>query len=416
MSTKCSTVTMVRRRVALLAVVVVVAALLAACNRSKVEGEGRLDPDGRVVLTRSDKPTTVDRSRSLSTGDIVEVAEGTAKVVLPGGDVLELRPKSVLLVDRGPELRAGSMLITAPGAPRPVRVAGNQVDAAGAVRLDVTLAVRIVVYGGYAVVKTGGRTYDIAALREGTVPVAGVLQGRPLAINRDDAWDRRFLGEAALKESDLESRARGFTGQVSVLDAGSVTYYRNLLPGLSAEQAFQQDDVDRLGRPPASPSGERLRAGEVLVGAAIALQGKRATFAERLDRGATFRAEGASWSLVALDQQVPSIDGLLRLIDGAVNVAPLELASSNPAPVAVVEPPPARPTTTTAPLRRVSTTTTTRPAARRAPVTTTPTTLPPARPPPTAPGTITLPVDPLLDSVTDPVVDLLNNLLGNPST
>lgn len=408
--------TVVRRRVALLVAVVAVAGSLAACNRSKVEGEGRLDPDGRILLTRSGDLTTVSRTRSLAAGDIIEVAEGTAKVALPGGDVIELRPKAVVALDRGPELRSGTILVTAPGAPRALRAAGSQIDVAGAVRLDVALTLRVGVYSGYAVVKSAGRTNDLPALREASIPVVGLFEGpRPLAIDREDAWDQRYLGDAAAKEPDLESRGRGFTNQVSRANAASAAYYRGLLPGLAAEQAFNQGAIDRLGRPAGAQEGERFRAGEVLLGAAVALQGKRGSFAQRLDSGATFRSQGASWALVALDQQVPSIDGLLRLIDGAVNVAPLELAApSAPAPAAVVvEPPPARPTPTTAP-RRV-TTTTTRPATRStAPTTTTPTTLPPQQPQPTEPGTIVLPVDPVLDAVTDPIVALLNGLLGNP--
>lgn len=399
-----------RRRLSLLVAVVSVSALMSACNRTKVEGEGRLDPDGRVLLTRGDKPLTVSRPRSLAPGDTLEVAEGTAKLTLPGGDVVEMRPRSVLVLDRGPDLRSGTVLVTTVGAPRTLRAAGSQVDASGAVRLDVTLALRVAVFGGYAVVRSGGRTFGVSALREASVPVVGVLEARPLTISRNDAWDQRFLEDAAVKEPDLESRARSFSGQVAADDAGSVAYYRNLLPGLGAEQSFGQDDVDRLGRPPGTQPGDRLRAGEVLLGAAIALQGKRASFAERLDRAATFRAEGASWALVALDQQVPSIDGLLGLVDAATNAAPLELAapSTPPAPVAVLEPPPARPTTTTAPRRQ--TTTTTARVARPAPTTTT--TRPRQQPQPADPGTIVLPVDPLLDAVTDPVVDLLNNLLG----
>jgi hypothetical protein len=415
MSRPCSTMGMVRRLVVLLAVVATAAGLLTSCNRSKVEGEGRLDPDGRILLTRDAKPSTVSRSRSLAKGDTIEVAEGTAKVTLPGGDVLDLRPRSVLVLDRGPDLRSGTMLVTAEGAPRTVRAAGSQIEASGAVRLDVTLALRVAVYGGYAVVRTGPRTFDIAALREASVPVVGVLQARPLAIARDDAWDQRFFGDAARKEPDLESRARGFTGQVSASDARSLAYYRDLLPALRAEQAFQQNAVERLGRPPAAGPNERLRAGEVLLGSAIALLGKRGTFADRLERGGTFRSEGASWAVVALDQQVPSIDELLKLVDGAVNVAPLELAApgSPSPPIAVVEPPPARATTTTAPPRRTTTTTTTRPV-RATPTTTSPTPPPPQAPPPAPSGTIVLPVDPLLDALTDPVIDLLNSLLGNP--
>ena len=411
---------LVRRLVAIVAVASTLVALATACSRGKVEGEGRLDPNGRVLLTRDDKVTTVAGSRSLATGDTVEVAEGTARITLPGGDVLELRPRTVLVLARGPELRRGNLLVTANGAPRTVRASGSQVDASGATRIDVTLTLRVVAYGGRAIVRSGGRTVEVPALREASVPVTGIVRPRPLAIDGDDPWDQQLLGDVATKEPEVESRARGFSGQVAPSDAGSVAYYRSLLPGLNGEPAFQQADVDRLGRGTADAAmaaGQRFRAGDVLLGSAIALQGRRGTFAERLAGAAAFRAEGASWSLVSLDQQVPSIDALLKLVDDAVNVAPLELAAPGPPVAAAVaaEPPPAAPAN---PSPSRPTATPTRPTTRTTPSPPTSTAPPPpqAQPqpqpqPPTwdqqpRPAPL-LPIDPLID----PVVNLLDDLL-----
>lgn len=408
------------RRLALCVAAVVALAFVTGCNRNKVEGEGRLDPSGQVVLTRDDKSTTVAGSRSLESGDTVEVVEGSAKITLPGGDTLELRPRSVLAVNDGPDLRSGNLLVTTQAAPRLVRAAGSQVDASGTIRIDLTLALRVAAYGGKAVIRSGGRPLDVPALREASVPVVGVTRGPvPLTIDRNDPWDQRILGDTATKEPDLESRARGFDGLVAPADARSVAYYRNLLPGLGQEQAFRQADVDRLGGAlveTAEPAARRFRAGDVLLGTAVAIQGKRGSFAERLAGAADFRTAGATWALVALDQQVPSVDGLLRLVDSAVNVAPLELAA--PAPPGsgsgLGEPPPARPvgpTPTTRPVTRqtTATTRTTRPTASP-----TPTTPPPQQQPaqPARPALVQ-PLDPLLDSTVDPVVALLNDLLNN---
>jgi len=411
-----------RRPKTFVVVAVALATLLPGCRRtSKIEGEGRLDPNGRVVLTRDDKPATVTGSRSLETGDAVEVGDGSAKITLPGGDVLELRPRSILVMLRGPDLRSGNVLVTTTGRPRTVRAAGSQVDASGATRLDVTLALRVVSYGGRAVVRSGGRTLEVPALREASVPVVGVLRGpRPIAIDGADVWDRRFLGDAAAKESELESLARGFTGQVARANATSPAYYRSVLTGLNAAE-FRQAEVDRLGRAAVDTSvpaaDERFRAGDVLVGAAVALQGRRGTFADRLAGISAFRSEGASWGLICLDQQVPSIEALLRLVDGAVNAAPLELAAPGTRTTTPAgEPPPARPTTTTTVpgARTTPTTSTTVPG----PTGTTPRTTPllPAQqqqPPPPSPPPLVLPVVPLLDTVVDPVAKLLNDLLGN---
>jgi len=394
-----------------------VAALITTSQRDpEVEGEGRLDPHGRVVLTRDDRPTTVSTARTLVMGDTVEVGDGTAKISLPGGDVLELRTHTIVSLIQGPTLREGSLLVTAAGPPRTVRANGNVVDASGATRMDATLALRVVSYRGRAEVRSGGRTLEVPALREASVPIVGVLRGPgPLAIDGSDDWDRRLLGDAVTRGPDLESLAKGFTAQVSAGNADSVSYYRSLLPGLGGTVPFQQADVDRLGRAASDASqqtgAERFRAGDVLLGAAIALLGGRGTFADRLTGAAKFRGEGAPWGLVALDQQVPSFDALVRLVDGAVNVAPLELAlpgapvTTAPLPTAAPATPP--PPTTVAPnLRPAPTTTTTAPAR------TTPTTLPPARTQPQSPPSLLPPLDPILGAVVDPVVKLLNDLLG----
>lgn len=404
----------IRRLGTIVLVAMSVAVLLPGCRRAKVEGEGRLDPDGRVLLTRDDQQATVGRPRSLVTGDAVEVTQGTATITLPGGDVLELRPRTVVVLADGPDLRRGSVLVSADGAPRTVRAAGSQVDAAGRIRIDVALALRVVAYGGRAVLRSGGQSRDVPALREASVPVIGVLRGpRAMAIDRADPWDQRFLGDSAAKELELERLASGFTDNVSAANASSVAYYRTVLPTLKGESAFRQAEVDRLGRPALDAAQQagtaRFRAGDVLLGAAIALQGRQGSFATRLARVTDFRALGASWSLVCLDEGV-AIGDLQDVLDDAINAAPLELAApaSRTGSILAPEPLPARATTTT----------TTRPATARATGTTSTTRAPQQQtPPPTQPQPrppIILPVDPLLDALVDPVVKLLNDLLGTP--
>ena len=398
-----------RSRLTALIVASGLAIAMIGCNRSsKVAGEGRLEPNGRVLLTESGRqPVTIARPRPLKAGDTIEVVEGTAKVLLPAGAEIELQPRSVLAFSRGPELRTGDLLITSSGSSGTVRAAGSDVGVDGSARVTLAPSLRVVTYQGTASVRSGGRGLDVPALRAAEVSLIGLLPGRPspLVLDRADPWLGRFLAEATDKEDALESRSRGFSTQVSQREAASPAFYGNLLPGLPFPSEFDQDDVDRLGR--AQPQAP-VRSGEVLLGSAIALQGKRGTFAERLAGAAAFRAEGAAWALVAVDQQVPSLEALLRLIDGAVNAAPLELAAAPPvvAPAALPsEPPPARATTTTRrPITRSSpTTSTTRPRP-------TATTTPP-QPPPTSQPQL-LPLEPLLDSTVDPVVDLLAELLG----
>jgi len=403
-----------RHRLAAVMVSSGVAALLLGCNpSSKATGEGRLEPGSQVLLTtRGGQPVTSSKSRPLQSGDSVEVFEGTAKVTLPDGQVLELQPGSVLVLDQGPDLRRGDLLVTAPSGSSPttaIRAAGNQVRVSGAARITIAPSLRVVTYQGTSTLSSGARQIDVPALRTADVSLPGLLPGRPspLTLDQADPWVGRFLREALDVEAGLESRSRGFTSQVAATDARSPAFYISLLPELAAQTALQQDLVDRFGRvQPDTP----VRAGEVLIGSIVALQGQRATFADRLAGAAAFRAEGASWSLVAVDQQVPSIDAVLRMFDAAVNVAPLELAAPAPTvPPPTLPPPtlpvpapttrPANPRTAPAP----NTTSTTRPAQPRA---STPTQAPPT----TAPPAVSL--DPLLDANLDPVVALLADLLN----
>jgi len=396
-----------RRRFANLVVSAGVAALLVGCNPSTTAtGEGRLDPGSQVLLTtRGGQPMTSSRSRPLQSGDSVEVFQGTAKVTLPDGQVLELQPRSVLVLDQGPDLRSGDLLVTTPAGSSPgqIRAAGSEVRVSGAARVTFAPSLRVVTYQGISALRSGARQLDVPALRTADVSLPGLLPGRPspLALDRADPWAGRFLRDALENEAGLESRSRGFTSQVTAMDASSPAFYGSLLPGLAAQAPLQQDLVDRFGRTqPDTP----VRAGEVLIGSIMALQGRRASFAERVAGAAAFRAEGASWALVAVDQQVPSIDAVLRMVDDAVNVAPLELAARPPTALPLTPPGtapitrPANPRTAPAP----TTTSTTRPAQPR---TTTPT---PAPPTTTAPA---VRLDPLLDTTLDPIVDLLADLL-----
>lgn len=295
------------RRLAAVVVSSTLAVGALSCNTNRVAGAGLLEPGGRVLLSTSGRePATVARARPLKDGDTVEVVEGTAKLTLPGGEVLELRPRSILALRPAPELRSGDLLVTSstePKAANVVRAAGSEVAVAGSVRITLAPSLRVVTYRGSSTLRSGGRELEVPALRSADVSLIGLLPGRPspIVLDRADPWVGRFLNDALEAEAALESRSRGFTSQVSARDAGAPAFYRGLLPGLANEPDFDQAVVDRFGR--AQPSGP-VRAGEVLIGSAIARQGVGRGFAERLAAAAAFRAEGATWAVVAVDQQV----------------------------------------------------------------------------------------------------------------
>lgn len=383
-----------------LTVAATVLLLAGGCRRPAAVGrEGRLEPAGNVLLTaRGGDPVSIRSERTLRTGDVVEVSDGSATVVLPDGGSLELRPRTVVAFDKGPELRSGDLLVVTERAPQIVRAAGSSARAEGAVRLAQSLSLRVATYTGSASLESGGRSIDVPALRQVAVPALGVLPGgaNPIALAREDPWDKRFLGDVLDALDPLESLSHGFTGQVLPTDGRTAGFYRTLVPQLDAEPAFQQATVEQLREP-----------GEVLVGATIALLGRRGSFGERLAGAATFRAEGAPWALVARDQDVPSFDTLRRAVEDAVGRAPLQFAA------AAEVPPAARDASPTASAGR-------RPRSAPAP---TPTTSPPppapspSEPAPSPPPRSDPPPPPpdnpgVLRPIVDPVVALLDGLLG----
>ena len=143
---------------------------------------------------------------------------------------------------------------------------------------------------------------------QASIAAGGAVPDRPtpLAYDADDTWDRRFLSDAIELGNELEARSKGFSAQIDPADGRTVEFLLRLLPGLAAQPEFSPALFD-AGRAP----------GESLVGAAIALEGNRGTFAERWAGVFGFRGEGAQWGLVALDQGV-SRAPLLAAVDAAI--------------------------------------------------------------------------------------------------
>jgi hypothetical protein len=230
----------------------------------------------------------------------------------------------------------------------------------------------------------------------------------PLVLNSVDPWDRRELGAAIDLTDQLDAASHGFTASVPTGLPISAGFYRSALTQLPV--SF----TDALLSPgPATapePTGVAVAAGqrapgEVLVGAAIVVQGRSGTFGGRWQSVFAFRDAGAAWGLVALDQGVdPS--GLLNVLTGAINRSLLVFSQpqtpaivTGPAPTLVAAPP-------------VTSVTLPRPATSTAPTV-------PAKPPVTAPVTVPAIVPPVpnlpptpASPVLDPVVQLLNNVVG----
>lgn len=389
-------------RVKTLVAALTLCATIGACDRGS-DGPGlRLDVEGRAEVTGGgERPEVVEGRHTLQVGQKAKLVSGTAVVDLGGEAKVELRPGSELEAREadggpGPGVRpafvAGDFLVTAGSERVAVDASGATVRVLrGSAKVSRGLSLLTAVYQGSADVETGGRAITVPALRQVAVPAVGLVPGSasPLEPSPSDPWDLRFLAEAIELSEQLLARSRGFTGQLQGADGRSPAFFRQLLPGLATEPAF---DVPAFN--PQRPPGENL------VGAAIAVEGRLGTFPERLANVFGFRDQGASWGLVALDQQVERLP-LLEEVDGAIG----RRAIVSPPPTAPPAPPPqvnAPTTPRTVPPRRTATATTTTTVAPPAP-STTPTTLPPG-------STVNTGV-PAVDETVNSVVDALSGLL-----
>lgn len=366
------------RSVALVAVALL-AVGLGGCSEDRIEeGEARLtitgatlvvDPDG--TRTRfTDGTTVVD-------GEVVTVEEGTAVLETPGGSRYELRSGDVpsrLRIADPPELLAGDALLVDGFAARLV-VDDVTIEALGPTRVRAQDRT-VTPYVGTATLTGAPGLGSVRALR--TAAFGDDPDVVPVAFDTTDAWDRRYLGEAAALGVRLEALARGYTQDLQPRVGLSVDFYRSVLPGLRAESDFREDLLEG-GRAP----------GEVLVGAALAVDGRIGSFLERWEAIFSFRDDGAGWGIVALEQGV-SAAPLFDSIELAIGESPL---SDDP-----------RPTTTST--STTSTTTTTTPSTGVVTVPPPPTTVPPTPSPGDGAS------GGLLSPVLDPVTGLLDDVLG----
>jgi hypothetical protein len=396
------------RALPLLLVLVIVGA--PACSRDeKADDAFRLELDGRATVQSDGDSRTIGAGRhTLAVGDTVRMLEGTGVLELPGDRSMLVRAggEHATEVDLAvtPDVVDGDAVVIA--GEEGARFRAGNVDvqlAEGAARVQHGLSVTVAVYRGSATVQSAGRDLagGLAALRQVSVAGTGQLPRTPVALLYDDQyadpWDRRFLGDAIDLGQELDVKARGFTGQIGPRVTVDGSLLRRVLPPLAGESDFG-DDLVRGDRSP----------GESLIGAAIAVEGAAGGFRQRWNDVFSFRAEGARWGLVALDQRVKR-DALNARLDDAFGRSPLLFAA---APRATTTRPRAGSTTTTTGRGGGASTTTTTapqtPPTTIGPITVPPTTIPPLPgqdgdgSPPPPPGPV------------DVITNLVDDLLGQP--
>jgi hypothetical protein len=255
---------------------------------------------------------------------------------------------------------------------------------AGSARASRDSGVEVAAYDADVEIDSAGQQRTVPALREMSVPALGRPPGaaQPFEYDASDPWDRRFLGEAIDLGQRLEALAAGYTQNLPALTLVDAAFFRQVLPGLADDPEFTDAILD-----------PDQAVGETLIGAAIVDLGERGTFLERWQAVFEFRAAGAAWGLVALDQGVDRTP-LLGSVTGAVDSSPLAIGGGRSTTTT-------RPPSGTTPTTAVTTTTTPPSSA------TTSTTLPsPGEP---EPGGL---LSPVVDPVTDLLAGLVNGLLG----
>lgn len=373
---------------------------LVACHRGGPSAStARLKVDGQVQLDTARQLFQLSSGKhSVHYGDRIKVLSGTAVLERADGGILELRRGSEVRYGAHPALLAGSALAVAGDQPLVVEAAGSSLSVdTGAARLTRTLAVSAASYRGSVSVNSVGQMIDVPALREASIPAAGVVPAHvsPISYSASDPWDRRYLGVAMELADQLQARSEGFTASLGADQGRSVGFFRTVVPALTHEHDFQPALLQRT-RPP----------GETLVGATLVELGRGGTFAERWTRAFSFRDDGASWGLVALDQGINDVTKVTGNLDDAIGRAPLLLAAPAPAPVAANEVPVGPVADPTKPERVTPTPPGVTPTS--APLVTPPVTVPGAPPVTLPPPTTGTPLDPILD----PLTQTVNKLLG----
>lgn len=318
--------------------------MLAACSRDSVaKGEARVEPHGVVEVAKPGAGfARINEATTVKDGARVRVQNGTAEVRLPVGE-LALRQGSEVVLGPSPELVAGDLLVV-PAQSLTVKSAGSEFAVKGASKLTRSFAVTVGSYEEGVGIRSAGSTLDVPALRQASIAALGQVPARaePLQYAATDGWDRRFLADAIDLGLELDARSQSASAQFR--GQGSTPgFYRTLMPQLDSQPEFTSELIN-AARPP----------GEHLVGAAIALAGSEGTFRSRWDRAFAFRGEGAQWGLVAMDQRVQRVGGIVQQIDEALGRSRL------PADETRVAQPGQQASTTTRPANRPTSTSTTR--------------------------------------------------------
>src|SRR5581483_6298762 len=267
-------------------------------DRNQVkEGTARLEASGLVEVSIGGAPfVKASHGRTLGAKDQVRVVSGSATLELPHESKVELRAGSAVTVNGATEpevsLDQGDLLVEA-GRGDDVGVDGgvSVVSVAGAAKLRRGVSLAAGVYEGTARLQRNEQGLTIPQYRQAAVVGTGIMPqaAEPLSLSPTDDWDVRMLGPVMALDEQLTLFAHTF--EAAAPASPDADFYKSISPTVAALPITPQLIA---GRAP----------GENLIGFTLVGLDSKGSFADRFQQVFGFRAQGASWGLVAADQSL----------------------------------------------------------------------------------------------------------------
>jgi hypothetical protein len=294
-------------------------------DRQKVKpGTARLEPSGLVEISVGGAGfVRASHGRTLRAGDQVRVLDGRAVLTLGGTGAsdgpqssAELRSGSVVTVNGAVQplltLADGDLLVES-GRGDTVTVDGGTalVSVAGSSKLRRGVSLAAGVYTGTARLQRNDQGLTVPQYRQAAVVGTGILppSADPLNLAPSDEWDRRLLGPVMALDEQINLITQAF--EVDAPAAVGPDTYKAWVPRASA-----------LPITPELLAGRAV--GENLVGITLVALDK-GDFASRVQAIFGFRAQGASWGLVAADRGI-NPNPVLSELEAALGRAHPEVA------------------------------------------------------------------------------------------
>jgi hypothetical protein len=268
-------------------------------------GEARLEVRGIVEVSVDGLSfVRAEGSQILGHEDRVRVVDGTARLELPNSSMAELRAGSAVAIADGGDaalvLESGDLLVEAPRDTVEVDGGTALISVVGAAKLRRDASLAAGVYDGNVMLMRDATKFAVPRYRQAAAVGTGLLPDapEPLALSRNDEWDRRMLPEVLDLDSQLGALGQSFENTLPAGAAVTPEVFGAMVPEVAASVTGPL----LAGRAPA----------ENLIGLVLVALDK-GEFKTRVERVFGFRSAGASWGLVAADRNLNPIPVLGHL-------------------------------------------------------------------------------------------------------